>query len=251
MTILITIYLFITGLVLGSFFNVVGLRVPVGESIVAPRSACPHCKHTLTARELIPVVSYAMQGGKCLICQAPISPLYPIMELVTGVLFAITPLFTGWEPRMIIGFALVSLMVIITVSDLAYMLIPNKVLLFFTGIFLFLLFFIDEMEWLDSLFGSAAGFLLLLSIAVLSKGGMGGGDIKLFAVIGLALGVRLTLLALFFSVLYGAVIGYSLILFKFAERRQPVPFGPFIAIGTLTSYFFGEAFIHWYFGILY
>lgn len=235
---------------MGSFFNVVGLRVPLGESIVRPRSACPRCKHTLTAIELIPVLSYLFQGGKCRSCKAPISPLYPIMELLTGILFAVTPFIIGWTSELLLAYVLISLLVIITVSDLAYMLIPDKVLLFFAVIFLFLPFFTDAMNWFDSLFGAAVGFLLLMGIALASKGGMGGGDIKLYAVIGFALGVKYVLLSLFFAVFYGAVIGILLILFGIVKRKQPIPFGPFIALGTLTSFYFGEEFVNWYFGVL-
>ncbi|MFS0780747.1 prepilin peptidase [Bacillus sp. 1P06AnD] len=244
------LYLFILGLTLGSFYNVVGLRVPMKLSIVKPRSACPKCKHVLNAGELIPVVSYIMQKGKCRSCKAPISPLYPLMELFAGVLFAISPLLIGWSSELLFAYALISLLVIVTVSDLAYMLIPDKILLVFAAIFLLLMFFLDTLHPLDSILGAVAGFGILLLIALASNGGMGGGDIKLFAVLGFALGVKLTLLALFFSVLYGAVIGLILMLAGVVKKKQPVPFGPFIALGALTSYYFGEAIVHWYFGVL-
>lgn len=127
--------LFIYGILFGSFYNVVGLRVPVGQSIVSPRSACPTCGHQLRAFELIPVLSYLFQGGKCRVCKTGISPIYPIIELFTGVLFATAPLVVGWGSELLIALTLISLFIIILVSDVAYMLIPDKVLLVFAGIF--------------------------------------------------------------------------------------------------------------------
>ena len=250
MQLLLISYLGIIGLTLGSFYNVVGLRVPVKQSIVKPRSACPQCNHTLSAAELIPVLSYVFQRGKCRSCKAPISPLYPFIELITAVLFAVSPLIVGWGNELLLSLALISLLVIITVSDLAYMLIPDKVLLFFTALFVVLVPFVDTMNIVDSLFGAAVGFGILLMIALLSKGGMGGGDIKLFAVIGFALGVKHVVLSLFFAVTYGSVLGILLIMTGVVKRKQPIPFGPFIALGALTAYFYGDAFVKWYFGVL-
>ncbi|WP_042345585.1 prepilin peptidase [Bacillus massiliigorillae] len=250
MELLIILYLAVVGLVFGSFFNVVGLRVPLKQSIVRPRSSCPNCKHMLTSKELIPVVSYIIQGGKCRSCKAPISPIYPIMEFVTGFLFAITPLIIGWSNELLIAYSLISLLVIITVSDLAYMIIPDKVLLFFAALFLILHIYPGGLHIIDSLLGALVGFGILLLIALISNGGMGGGDIKLFAVLGLILGVKLIILTLFFSALYGALLGSLFIVIGVAKKKQPIPFGPYIALATLTAYFFGERIVNWYFGVL-
>ena len=126
-----TLLIFLAGLILGSFYNVAGLRIPAKESIVMPRSACPSCGHTLAPLELVPVISYLVLKGNCRKCGKRISPLYPIIELMTGLLFAAAPLLLGWSMELIIAWALISLMVIIFVSDVMYMLIPNKILLFF------------------------------------------------------------------------------------------------------------------------
>jgi leader peptidase (prepilin peptidase) / N-methyltransferase len=243
-----TIYFLVIffGLVLGSFFNVVGLRVPLKESIITPRSACPNCKHTLTPFELIPVLSYLFQRGKCRQCRAHISPLYPIMEFVTGALFMAVPFALGWTSEVWIGWTLVSLFMIITVSDLKYMLIPDKILLFFAGIFLIERIFLPLTPWWDSLVGAAVGFTLLLLISFVSKGGMGGGDIKLFALLGFVLGTKMVLMSLFFSTLLGAVIGIIGILLGIFERKKPIPFGPFIAAGTLIAYFYGNKILNAY-----
>ncbi|MRX56906.1 prepilin peptidase [Bacillus idriensis] len=251
MTSILIMYLAISGLLLGSFFNVVGLRIPNKESIVAPRSACPGCHHTLTAGELIPVVSYLLQGGKCRTCRARISPLYPFVEMMTAILFTISPLLVGWSKELVIALTLISLFMIIFVSDIKYMIIPDKVLLFFAGLFLIERIFIPLAPWWDSLIGAAAGFILLFSIAFLSKGrGMGGGDIKLFAVLGLALGLKLVLLSFFLSCLAGSVIGLAAILTGKVKRRQPMPFGPSIMAGTLLAYFYGEELLMWYFRLI-
>jgi leader peptidase (prepilin peptidase) / N-methyltransferase len=237
---------FFAGLLLGSFFNVVGLRVPKGESIVKPRSHCPRCKRMLTAWELIPVVSYVVQGGKCRGCGVRISPLYPFVELFTAILFTISPLLVGWSKELIVSWTLISLLMIIFVSDIRYMIIPDKVLLFFAVIFIIERMFVPLSPWWDSLVGAFVGFALLMFIAVVSKGGMGGGDIKLFALLGFVLGWKMVLLAFFFSTLYGTVFGMVGMALGKVRRGEPMPFGPYIVFGTLTVYFFGQAILDWY-----
>ncbi|MBM4762444.1 A24 family peptidase [Bacillus sp. B15-48] len=247
---MIYILLFLYGITLGSFYNVVGLRVPVGQSIVSPGSHCPSCGHKLGAVELIPVLSYFIQKGKCRGCQSRISPLYPGIEFLTGVLFATAPLVVGWNGELLIALTLISLFVIIFASDLAYMIIPDKVLLVFAAIFFVERLFIPLTPWWDSLLGAAIGFLLLLFIAVISKGGMGGGDIKLFAVIGFVVGTKTFFLAFFCATLLGAFFGVIGIAFGFVKKGKPIPFGPFIAVGTLIAYYFGDEMVTMYINIL-
>lgn len=238
---------FLLGLLLGSFYNVVGLRVPKGESIVAPRSHCPSCKRTLTAFELIPVVSYVLQKGKCRACSARISFVYPFVELSTAILFTLAPLFVGWSAEIVVSWTLISLFVIIFVSDVHYMVIPNRILLFFAPLLLIERITLAPLTpWWDSLLGSFVGFMMLFLIALVSKGGMGGGDIKLFAVIGLALGVKLTVLAFFLSTFVGTMFGLIGMAIGHVKRGEPMPFGPAIVVGTLIAYFFGEAMIDMY-----
>ena len=243
-------YIFLVGITFGSFFNVVGLRVPQGESIVRPRSACPNCGHTLTPLELIPILSYVMQRGKCKNCGTKISPFYPMVELMTGLLFMMTVWLSGWNGETLIVLALVSLFMIIFVSDMKYMIIPDKVLAFFAILFAVGRLFIPLTPWWDSILGSLVGFSVLLLIAVLSKGGMGGGDIKLFAVIGLVTGVQGVLLAFFYSCFIGAVVGIGLRIAGIAKKGKPIPFGPFIVAGTLFSLFWGEMLFSMYLDLL-
>jgi leader peptidase (prepilin peptidase) / N-methyltransferase len=232
-------YLFILGLVLGSFYNVVGLRVPMKKSIVVPRSACTTCGHLLKPYELIPVISYLIQKGKCRGCQSRISPIYPIFELLTGILFATAPLVIGWSGELVVALSLISMFMIIIVSDIHYMIIPDKILIWFAGIFLLERIFWPLTPWWDSLLGAVTGFTLLLVIALVSQGGMGMGDVKLYALLGFVLGFKLVLLSFFLSTLFGAVIGSVALIFKIVKRKQPIPFGPFIAAGTLTAYYWG------------
>ncbi|WP_286229280.1 prepilin peptidase [Neobacillus mesonae] len=243
---MLNILLMIYGLLLGSFFNVVGIRIPQKKSIVTPRSACPTCGHQLKPYELLPVLSYIFQNGKCRGCKSRISPIYPIFELLTGILFAAAPYFVGWSGELLVALTLISMFMIITVSDIHYMIIPDKILIWFAGIFLLERIIWPLTPWWDSLLGAVIGFILLLIIAIVSKGGMGFGDVKLYALLGLVLGTKLVLLSFFFSTLFGAVIGGLALLLKIVKRKQPIPFGPFIAAGTLTAYFWGSEIIYLY-----
>jgi leader peptidase (prepilin peptidase) / N-methyltransferase len=247
MTFIITLY----ALLLGSFYNVVGLRVPLKKSIVKPRSSCPYCRHQLTAVELIPVFSYLSQKGKCRRCKGRISPLYPFMEALNAGLFVLAYLQLGMQWELLAAWTLISMLVIITVSDLKYMVIPDKVLLFFLALIILERLFIPLSPWWDSLAGGALGFGLLLLIAIISKGGMGGGDIKLYGVIGLAAGVKVTILSFMFATFLGAVIGLSALAFKLIEKGEPIPFGPFIAAGTMVAYLYGDAIISLYLSSFY
>lgn len=250
---MITAYIisfFIFGLIMGSFYNVVGLRIPKDESIVYPGSHCTACSHTLNWYELIPVVSYIFLRGKCKVCQSRVSPIYPAMELLTGLLFALGFWYFGFSWELAVAILFVSLLIIIVVSDIAYMLIPDKILLVF-GLPLVVLRLIEPLSpWWDAFLGAAAGFSLLLLIAIISKGGMGGGDIKLYGVVGLVLGVKLTLLSFFLATFIGTVIGVLGIALKIWSRKQPVPFGPSIALGAVIAYFWGNDLIQLYLSLL-
>lgn len=237
---------FIYGIIFGSFFNVVGLRVPKKESIVSPPSHCTKCNRKLRPFDLIPIFSYIALRGKCKECGQRISPIYPMMEFVTGVLFAFAYYRIGFSYELIISLLFVSLLVIITVSDLSYMIIPDKVLLPFAISFLILRWLIPTSPWWDSLLAAAVGFSVLFFIAVVSKGGMGGGDIKLFFVIGLVLGTMNTLLTLFIAALIGSIVGIFVLKKTGKGRKTPVAFGPSIAAAAVLSYFYGVDIVEWY-----
>lgn len=249
MEIMYTVFAGIFGLVFGSFYNVVGLRVPKKESIVTPPSHCVSCNRRLIAIDLVPVFSYIFLRGKCRTCGAKVSPIYAIMELVTGILFAFAMWKIGLTWELAVALLFISLLVIINVSDIAYMLIPDKILLFFLP-FLIIGRILSPLEpWWDSLVGAAIGFSILLLIAVISKGGMGGGDIKLFLLIGLVLGTIDTLLTLFLASFIGMIIGLIVLKISGKGRKTPVPFGPSIAIAAIIVYFYGEQIIDAYFNL--
>lgn len=251
MEIFYLILFFIYGIIFGSFFNVVGLRVPKKESIVSPPSHCTNCQRKLNALDLIPVISYVFLRGKCRGCGVKISPIYPLMEFITGAFFMLAYWMLGFSAELIVALVFISLLIIITVSDIAYMLIPDKVLLPF-GLVLLLLRFVSPLTpWWDSLLGAAVGFGVLLTIGILSKGGMGGGDIKLFFVIGLVLGTIQVLLTLFIAALIGSVVGIIVLRVKGQGRKTPIPFGPSIAMAALIVYFFGTELVDWYGNLLF
>ena len=245
-----TIFAFIFGLVFGSFFNVVGLRVPLKESIVTPPSHCTKCQSRLTTLDLIPVFSYIFLGGKCRSCGAKISPIYLLTELATGLLFALAVWKLGLSIELVVALLFISLLMIIVVSDFAYMLIPNKILVFFLP-FLVIGRVLSPLDpWWDCLLGAMIGFGILLLIAVLSKGGMGGGDIKLFFLIGIVLGMLNVLLTLFLASLIGMLVGVIMLKVRGKDRKTPVPFGPSIALAAIIVYFYGDFILEWYSNII-
>lgn len=249
MTVVVVAFFFMYGLVFGSFYNVVGLRVPKGESIAHPPSHCPTCDRRLTILDLIPVFSYVFLRGKCKGCGTKISPIYPMMELITGVLFAVAYLHFGWSWELAVALLFYSLLVVLTVSDLAYMLIPDKFLLFF-GIPLVLLRIVEPLDpWWDSYLGAAVGFVLLLLIAIISRGGMGGGDIKLFLVIGIVLGTVHSLVVLGLASVIGLIFGLISLRLTKNGRKTPIPFGPSIAIAAVIVHLYGTELIDWYWNL--
>lgn len=250
MIILIECYVFLAGVVLGSFYNVVGLRLAKGESIVSPPSHCPSCGRQLRYQELIPVFSYLALKGRCKGCGIKISWIYPVVEMCSGLLFLAVFLFSDDLQQMIMGWLLISLLIIIFISDISEMVFPDRVLIFFMVLFIAYRIFNPMDPWWDSLTGFAAGFIMLYVIALLSKGGMGGGDIKLFGVMGIILGFKGIICAFLLSAIYGTIIGGLGLISGKINRGQPVPFGPFIVLGTLSAYFFGDFIITWYIKLL-
>ncbi|RWZ59933.1 prepilin peptidase [Halobacillus fulvus] len=246
MQLFLTIYFFLLGTILGSFYNVVGLRLPKGGLFKESRSFCPTCKRTLKAYELIPILSFVIQKGRCRTCKANISFLYPAMELLSGVMFAYSFLVFGFTSQLILALLLLSMFHIIVVTDLVYMIIPDRLLLLFFVLFL-IYRFLDPLDpWWSSLAGGAIGLFLTAAVIIASRGGMGGGDMKLFGMIGFVLGWELFLLTFFLSTLIGAVISGLLLLLKVWKRKEPIPFGPFIVIASCISFFSGKMIIGWY-----
>ncbi|MFC5712669.1 prepilin peptidase [Thalassorhabdus alkalitolerans] len=238
------------GLTMGSFFNVAGLRVPIGTSVVSPRSHCPSCHTPLTFVDLIPFFSYFFLKGKCRTCRNSISLFYPLIELSTGFLFLSSWLVFGFTWELALSLVFLSMCMIITVSDLAYMIIPDKVLLTAGGVLLFFRMSVAPLDpWWGPFAGAFTGFVLLYVIALVSNGGIGGGDIKLFAVLGLMFGWKEVLLVFFLSICIGSMIGGLGMITGRVAKGKPLPFGPFIVLGALICLFSGEKVIKWYTGL--
>lgn len=232
------------GLCLGSFYNVVGLRVPLRESIAFPPSHCPNCNHKLAWYELLPVLSYVCLGAKCKVCKQKISPIYPFFELVTGVLFVLAYLQVGLSVELIFSLILISMLVIISVSDIHTQLIPNRILIFFAIILIPFAVVLDETTLVEQGVGLLAAFGINLLVLLLSKGkGMGGGDVKLFMLLGLVLGVKMFLVLFFLSALVGMIFAVPA---KLLKNKNVIPYGPSISIATIITMFYGSEVLNWY-----
>lgn len=173
-----------------------------------------------------------------------------MIELFTGLLFLLCFIKYGLSIELIIGLLLMSLLVIIFVTDIKYMLIPNKVLLFFLPIFSILRIIVPLDPWWSPIAGAIIGFGIIAVIILVSRGGMGAGDMKLFAVLGIVLGLKMVLLAFFLSCVIGAIVGICLLIIKRINRKQAVPFGPYIVIGTVLAYLYGDSILEWYFSTI-
>lgn len=242
---------FVLGLVVGSFLNVCIYRIPAGLSIVSPPSACPKCHRQIRWFENIPLLSFLLLAGRCSGCRAHISVRYPLIEALTGFLFVMVLYSFGLRSATPIYFFLVAGLVVITFIDLDHQIIPDVISL--PGIVIGFLcsFFVPWVGWFDSLTGILLGGGLLLAIAwlyqVLAKrDGMGGGDIKLLAMIGAFLGWKSIFPIIFIASLTGSLVGVPLMLLQGADRRLALPFGPFLSLAALVYLFWGPSLVGWY-----
>lgn len=243
------IYFFLVGLCIGSFLDVCVCRLPQGQSIVCPPSHCMNCQQRLQILDLIPVFSYVLSRGHCRHCGASYSSRYAIVELVTGCLFVWCYTVFGIGFPLMKALILASFLLVITYIDYDHQLILDKVLLCMAGAGALIECLTPSVGSLSIIAGSLAGGGLLLLIAIASKGGMGGGDIKLAMVLGIYLGAKLTLLALFLAFVIGGVVAVFILLLKRKGRRDCIPFGPFIAAGAFLSLLYGQELIWWYWSL--
>jgi leader peptidase (prepilin peptidase) / N-methyltransferase len=241
---------FVAGAVLGSFITVVAHRLPRGESFVGGRSRCLGCGAQIAARDNVPIVSWLVLRGRCRSCGEPISTRYPLTELVTGLLFAVTVLVldTDDAAELALGLAFCALLVTITLTDLELRVIPNKVVLFGAIVAVAVVVATDPDDLVERAIAAAAagGFLFLIALAY--PRGMGMGDAKLVAMMGLYLG-RAVAPALLIGLAAGAAVGAVLIArHGSGARKQAVPFGPFLALGGVIALWFGDDVFDWYDG---
>ena len=238
--------IFILGLLIGSFLNVCIYRIPAGQSIIHPPSHCGACNTRLRPWDLIPLLSYAFLQGRCRYCQARVAIRYPLVELLTGLVFVWSYTVIGLAPQLAGALVLSSFLIIIIFIDYDHQLILDKVLVWLAGAGVAINLYTGQTGLLDMLLGAVLGGGVLLVIAVVSKGGMGGGDIKFLAALGLWLGVTLTVRTLFLSFLFAGVGGGLLLLLKIKGRKDRIPFGPYIAAAAWLAVLYGEDIIRWY-----
>lgn len=249
--------LLLFGLAVGSFLNVCIWRIPRGRSIITPGSMCPSCGHKIGPIENVPVLSYVFLRGGCRQCGVRISPRYPFVEGLNAALYlAVYQRFgPGWG--LPVHLAFVSSLIVITFIDLDFQIIPDRITI--PGIPLGLLagalilpdpFMRADMLGLKaSLIGAVAGFGGFYAIVVLSRGGMGGGDVKMMGMVGAILGWKGVLLTTFLGSLSGSAVGLYLVLNRGGGRKTKVPFGPFLALGAVASLLFGQEISWWYLNV--
>ena len=235
------------GLIFGSFTNVLIARIPAGESIITPPSHCPRCGHRLGVLDLVPVLSWLWLKGKCRYCRERIRPRYPLVELLTAALFIGVFLRWGLSAWTLAGWVLTVILVSCAFIDLDEGIIPDAITI--PGVILGLAVSFFTLGFLPALWGALAFGGVLFLVAVISKGGMGGGDVKLAAVIGSFTGLPGAFITLLLSSFLGAVYGVTLMLVGRAGRKTPVKFGPFLAVAAYTAYLFAREIIAWYMGL--
>jgi leader peptidase (prepilin peptidase) / N-methyltransferase len=239
------------GLLVGSFLNVVAHRLPRGESLSRPRSRCPACRTTIRARDNIPVVSWLALGGRCRACRRTIPLRYPLVEAVTALLCALVVVVRGADPEVVLGVVLVLLLVPITLIDLDHRIIPNRLTYPGAIVAVALVALLDREALPEHLLAGAAagGFLLLAAIAY--PAGMGMGDVKLAAVLGLFLGSAVAP-AMFAALMLGTLAGAAVMTRRGVAvgRRTAIPFGPFLAAGGVVGLLAGDAIVRWYLATL-
>ncbi len=234
------------GLVVGSFLNVCIYRIPRGTSLVFPKSHCPFCKHALSSWDLVPVFSYIFSLGRCRYCNTSISTRYVLVELFSASIFFVTFFFMGNSPYLLKYLIFFSLLLIIFFIDLEHKIIPDELVLFLLlwGMVWQVLY--PERGWMEAAGGALLGGGFLLLTAVISRGGMGGGDIKLMFASGFYLGIGMTGLALFLSFTGGAAVGLALLTIKMIRRNEYIPFGPFLTLGIISTVLWGSHLIEMY-----
>ncbi len=250
MPLLITLY----GLIIGSFLNVCIYRIPREESIAWPGSHCPECSHNLSWYDNIPLISYLILKGRCRYCGSGISMQYPLVEALNAVLYIVMYIKYGFGVDFVFYSLISSVLLVVIFIDLKEMIIPDSLVLcvlilsvvhkifnyFFYGL---------SFGLLDSVLGLLAAGGVFLIIVLVSRGGMGGGDVTLIGALGFVLGLRYILLTIFLSFILGAVISVFLLAAKIKTRKDPIPFGPFIVTGFFITILWGQDIINLYFNL--
>jgi leader peptidase (prepilin peptidase) / N-methyltransferase len=236
------------GLVIGSFLNVVIVRLPEGKSVLRPRSACPGCATPIAWYDNVPLLSFARLRGRCRACGMAIPWRYPIVEAATGALFALAYMLLGPTPDFVVAVAFLAALIAITAIDLSHQIIPDVITLPGIPAGVVASLATGRVTWLESLLGIAVGGGIFLVIILASRGGMGGGDMKLGAMLGAFLGWKLGLLAILLGVLAGGLVAVCLLMLGRKGRKEAIPFGPFLALGGAVTFLWGNELLAWYLG---
>ena len=239
------------GAMVGSFLNVCIFRLPKEESIIWPGSHCPHCNKPIKFYDNIPLISYLLLWGKCRHCKKPISSQYPLVEGITAL--SSLWLFMKFGPSLgyLFFFAFVAALIVITVIDLYHQIIPDVISLPGIGVGLIASLILPQITFFNSLIGVLLGGGSLFIVGTLyqwffKREGMGGGDVKLLAMIGAVLGWKAVILTILLSSLIGSITGIIIMVLKGKDFKYAIPFGPFLSLGAVISLFYGEEIIRWY-----
>ena len=248
---MLNVFSIIFGAMVGSFLNVCIYRLPKEESIIWPRSHCPACKKMIRFYDNIPLISYLLLRGRCRYCKGPISLQYPLVEGVTALSSLFLIIKFGPSLSYLFYFAFVAALIAITVIDLYHQIIPDGISLPGIGVGLLASLVIPQITFFNSLMGILLGGGSLFLVATLyewifKREGMGGGDVKLLAMIGAFLGWKAVILTILLSSLIGSITGILIMILKGKDFKYAIPFGPFLSMGAVIALFYGENLIRWY-----
>ena len=239
------------GALIGSFLNVCIIRLPKEQSIIWPGSHCPHCKIPIKFYDNIPLISYILLKGRCRHCHRPISSEYPLVEGITALSSFILFMKFGLSLSYLFYFLFVAALIVITVIDFYHQIIPDVISLPGIAVGLGASLIIPQITFLNSLVGILLGGGSLFLVATLyqwlfKREGMGGGDVKLLAMIGAFLGWKAVILTILLGSLIGSIMGIIIMVLKGKDFKYAIPFGPFLSLGAVISLFYGESIIRWY-----
>ncbi len=242
-------YWFVVGAVIGSFLNVCIYRIPNKESIVKGASHCTTCGEKITKRDLVPIISYFVLRGRCRSCKAPFSIRYALVEFLTGILFVLCALKFKYTAETILMSLFLGALIVMTFIDIDTMTIPDSIhiVILIIGI---VLAFVSDMPLLERIIGFFSVSFILFLASVLSKGGIGGGDIKLMAVSGFVLGYKLSVVGFFIGAVLASIFGIVVSKGKRENLKSKIPLGPFLAVGMTVSIFVGKYIVDWYLGLV-
>jgi leader peptidase (prepilin peptidase)/N-methyltransferase len=251
---LIIFSLFVIGLCVGSFLNVVIVRFPKKESIVTPPSHCPYCNNRIAVYDNIPLLSFLLLRGRCRNCKKRISFQYPTIELIAGIVLPLTLYLFGFGLKFFQTFIFLYLLIPLFMIDLRHRLVPDKITIPGIVIGFGFSFFLPDMEWYTSLIGIVVGGLILLIVSlvgkwVFKKEAMGMGDVLIFMLVGAFVGWRGVILTLLIASLLGSIIG-SIVVMRRQKKDTTIPFGPFITVASVITFFFGDYLIGKYLSLL-